>query len=213
MARKVVDGPIRNKEKTKQKLLNAVGKILATKGYSELKVSKIATVAGLDKKLIYSYFGSTDKLIDEYIKSQDFWANVDDQEIMNSGFSDGGQEITTNMILQQYETLAKNKEYQKVILWGISETRPSLRKLADDREAVGNPLLDEVIDPLFKEKSKEYRAILAMLVAGSYYLNLHFTVNGSTFCGLDFNKEEDAKILKDAIATIIDDQYKKLEKK
>lgn len=213
MARKVVDGPIRNKEKTKQKLLNAVGKILATKGYSELKVSKIATVAGLDKKLIYSYFGSTDKLIDEYIKSQDFWANVDDQEIMTSGFSDGGQEITTNMILQQYETLSKNKEYQKVILWGISETRPSLRKLADDREAVGNPLLDQVIDPLFKEQSKEYRAILAMLVAGSYYLNLHFTVNGSTFCGLDFNKEEDAKILKDAIATIIDDQYKKLEKK
>ena len=213
MARKVVDGPIRNKEKTKQKLLNAVGKILTTKGYSELKVSKIAAVAGLDKKLIYSYFGSTDKLIDEYIKSQDFWANVDDQEIMTSGFSDGGQEITTNMILQQYETLAKNKEYQKVILWGISETRPSLRKLADDREAVGNPLLDQVIDPLFKEKSKEYRAILAMLVAGSYYLNLHFTVNGSTFCGLDFNKEEDAKILKDAIATIIDDQYKKLEKK
>ncbi|CAM3477413.1 TetR/AcrR family transcriptional regulator [Elizabethkingia occulta] len=213
MARKVVDGPIRNKEKTKQKLLNAVGKILATKGYSELKVSKIATVAGLDKKLIYSYFGSTDKLIDEYIKSQDFWANVDDQEIMTSGFSDGGQEITTNMILQQYDTLAKNKEYQKIILWGISETRPSLRKLADDREAVGNPLLDQVIDPLFKEKSKEYRAILAMLVAGAYYLNLHFTVNGSTFCGLDFNKEEDAKILKDAIATIIDDQYKKLEKK
>ncbi|MDV2449200.1 TetR family transcriptional regulator [Elizabethkingia anophelis] len=213
MARKVVDGPIRNKEKTKQKLLNAVGKILATKGYSELKVSKIATVAGLDKKLIYSYFGSTDKLIDEYIKSQDFWANVDDQEIMTSGFTDGGQEITTNMILQQYDTLAKNKEYQKVILWGISETRPSLRKLADDREAVGNPLLDQVVDPLFKEKSKEYRAILAMLVAGAYYLNLHFAVNGSTFCGLDFNKEEDAKILKDAIATIIDDQYKKLDKK
>ncbi|HFK5585615.1 TetR/AcrR family transcriptional regulator [Elizabethkingia anophelis] len=213
MARKVVDGPIRNKEKTKQKLLNAVGKILATKGYSELKVSKIATVAGLDKKLIYSYFGSTDKLIDEYIKSQDFWANVDDQEIMTSGFTDGGQEITTNMILQQYDTLAKNKEYQKIILWGISETRPSLRKLADDREAVGNPLLDQVVDPLFKEKSKEYRAILAMLVAGAYYLNLHFAVNGSTFCGLDFNKEEDAKILKDAIATIIDDQYKKLDNK
>lgn len=213
MARKVVDGPIRNKEKTKQKLLNAVGKILATKGYSELKVSKIATVAGLDKKLIYSYFGSTDKLIDEYIKSQDFWANVDDQEIMASGFTDGGQKITTNMILQQYDTLAKNKEYQKIILWGISETRPSLRKLADDREAVGNPLLDQVVDPLFKEKSKEYRAILAMLVAGAYYLNLHFAVNGSTFCGLDFNKEEDAKILKDAIATIIDDQYKKLDNK
>ncbi|HAY3551510.1 TetR/AcrR family transcriptional regulator [Elizabethkingia meningoseptica] len=213
MARKVVDGPIRNKEKTKKKLLDAVGKILATKGYSELKVSKIASVAGLDKKLIYSYFGSTDKLIDEYIRSQDFWANVDDKEIINAGIPDDGRLITTNMILEQYDALTKNKEYQKVILWGISETRPSLRKLADDREAVGNALLDQVIDPLFKEQSQQYRAILALLVSGAYYLNLHFAVNGSTFCGLDFNKEEDAKILKDAIATIIDDQYKKLEKK
>ena len=111
---------------------------------------------------------------------------------MASGFTDGGQEITTNMILQQYDTLAKTKSIKNYFV-GISETVPSLRKLADDREAVGNPLLDQVVDPLFKEKSKEYRAILAMLVAGAYYLNLHFAVNGSTFCGIDFNKEEDAK--------------------
>nr|WP_305051436.1 hypothetical protein [Elizabethkingia bruuniana] len=39
---------------------------------------------------------------------------------MTSGFSDGGQEITTNMILQQYETLARNKEYQK-LFYGVSQ--------------------------------------------------------------------------------------------
>ncbi|WP_346985287.1 hypothetical protein [Chryseobacterium sp. POE27] len=38
------------KKKTKQKLLGAVGKILRTKGYAGLKVSKIAAVAGFDKK-------------------------------------------------------------------------------------------------------------------------------------------------------------------
>ncbi|MCV5005284.1 hypothetical protein OFM39_37055, partial [Escherichia coli] len=63
---------------------------------------------------------------------------MDDKEIISAGIPDDGRLITTNMILEQYEALSKNKEYQKVILWGISETRPSLRKLADDREAVGN---------------------------------------------------------------------------
>ncbi|MCH5685732.1 TetR/AcrR family transcriptional regulator [Niabella sp. W65] len=49
MKRKIVEGPIRSKEKSKQKLLNAVGKLLKTKGYTGLKVNDIAATAGLDK--------------------------------------------------------------------------------------------------------------------------------------------------------------------
>ena len=63
---------------------------------------------------------------------------------MASGFTDGGQEITTNMILQQYDTLAKNKEYQKKLFCGVSRNQALLESFADDREAVGNPLLDQV---------------------------------------------------------------------
>ena len=68
MPRKVVQGPIRDKERTKQKLLNAVGKILKTEGYLGLKVSKISAVAGFDKKLIYTYFGSTDMVVYKFIQ-------------------------------------------------------------------------------------------------------------------------------------------------
>ncbi|RYF76746.1 MAG: TetR/AcrR family transcriptional regulator, partial [Cytophagaceae bacterium] len=51
--------PVRNKEKSKQRLLDAVGKLLKSKGYAALKVNDIAATAGLDKKLIYKYFGGT----------------------------------------------------------------------------------------------------------------------------------------------------------
>lgn len=206
MARKVVQGPIRDKEKTKQKLLGAVGKILRTKGYSGLKVSKIAAVAGFDKKLIYEYFGSTEKLIDEYIRTQDYWSKMN-QDNIEVDISDGGRELSKMAILNQYEHIKKNKELQKIILWGLSESKPILKKIADEREEMGEMLFKNIVDPYFQEKSTRYRAIAAVLVSGAYYLNLYTAHNASMFCGIDLKSEEGRKEIEKAITEIIDYAY------
>ena len=207
MPRKVVQGPIRDKEKTKQKLLNAVGKILKTKGYSGLMVSKIAAVAGFDKKLIYEYFGSTDKLIDEYIKSQDYWSKFALEGDVD--LSDGGKGMSKLAILNQFETLKKNKELQKILVWEMSESRPILKKLLDQREEVGEELFKNITDPHFGDKAEEYRAITAILVAGIYHLNLYTGHNGSTFCGIEMKTEEGRKKIEKALVDIIDFAYNK----
>jgi AcrR family transcriptional regulator len=206
MPRKVVQGPIRDKEKTKQKLLAAVGKILKTRGYSGLKVSKIAAVAGFDKKLIYEYFGSTEKLIDEYIRSQDYWSKMNESNI-EVDTSDGGRALSKMAILNQFEHVKRNKELQKIILWGLSESKPILKKVADEREEIGEMLFTNIIDPHFKEKSTRYRAIAALLVSGSYYLNLYTGHNASKFCGIDLKTEEGRKEIQNAIEEIIDFAY------
>lgn len=206
MARKVVQGPIRDKEKTKQKLLGAVGKILRTKGYSGLKVSKIAAVAGFDKKLIYEYFGSTEKLIDEYIRTQDYWSKMN-QDNIEVDISDGGRELSKMAILNQYEHIKKNKELQKIILWGLSESKPILKKIADEREEMGEMLFKNIVDPYFEDKSTRYRAIAAVLVSGAYYLNLYTAHNASMFCGIDLKSEEGRKEIEKAITEIIDYAY------
>lgn len=206
MPRKVVQGPIRDKEKTKQKLLAAVGKILKTRGYSGLKVSKIAAVAGFDKKLIYEYFGSTEKLIDEYIRSQDYWSKMN-QEGVEVDISDGGRELSKLAILNQFEHVKRNKELQKIILWGLSESKPILKKVADDREEIGEMLFTNIIDPHFKDKSTRYRAIAALLVSGSYYLNLYTGHNANKFCGIDLKTDEGRKEIEKAIVEIIDFAY------
>lgn len=208
MPRKVVQGPIRDKEKTKQKLLAAVGKILKTKGYSGLMVSKIAAVAGFDKKLIYEYFGSTDKLIDEYIRSQDYWSKLEQKDI-EVDLSDGGKEMAKIALLNQYEGLRKSKELQKIIVWELSESRPILKKLFEQREEVGEGLFQNITDPFFGEKSDDFRAISALLVAGIYHLNLYTAYNGSTFCGIDTKTEEGRKKIEKAIVDIIDFAYEK----
>ncbi|MCW3162157.1 TetR/AcrR family transcriptional regulator [Chryseobacterium oryctis] len=211
MTRKVVQGPIRDKEKTKQKLLAAVGKILKTKGYSGLKVSKIALVAGFDKKLIYEYFGSTDKLIDEYIKSQDYWSKLSPNDIAeNIDLSDGGQELSKIALINQFESLKKNKELQKIILWELSENKPILKKLADERKELGDNLFKNITDPYFgEEKAKKFRAVMAIMISGLYYLNIHTATNGSTFCGLDMKSAEGRAEIEKAIVDIIDSSYKK----
>lgn len=43
-------------------------------------------------------------------------------------------------ILSQYDNLKKNKELQKIILWGLSESKPILKKIADEREEIGEML-------------------------------------------------------------------------
>jgi len=207
MPRKVVQGPIRDKEKTKQKLLNAVGKILKTKGYSGLMVSKIAAVAGFDKKLIYEYFGSTDKLIDEYIKSQDYWSRFELGEDVD--LSDGGREMSKLAILDQFENLKKNKELQKILVWEMSESRPILKKIFDQREEIGEELFKNITDPHFGEESNRFRAIAAILVAGSYHLNMFTAHNATNFCGINMKSEEGRQQIKNAIEDIIDFAYNK----
>lgn len=201
---------VRNKENSKQLLLNAVGKILRTKGYAALKVNDIAATAGLDKKLIYKYFGNTEGLLDEYIRSLDFWSNVGFEELPEE-ITDGGQEFSKKILLKQFDYMARNKELQKIILWRLSEERKSLKKLTSEQEKNGEALFKNLVDPFFGDKSENYRAITAILVSGIYYLNLYAAVNGSTFCGIDLKTKKGRAKIEEALSFLIDQSYLQLK--
>ena len=198
----------RNKNKSKQDLINAVGELLTTKGYSSLKVNNIAATAGLDKKLIYKYFGGTEELLDEYILNQDFWANVTSEKIPQV-INDGGKELTKLMLTSQFDFLEKNEELQKILLWSLSEERKSLKKLIETQEKNGEMIFTTITDKFFGEKSREFRAISAIMVSGIYYLNMYAKKNGSVFCGIDLSEEEGKQEIKNAITKMVDKIYKK----
>jgi len=201
----------RNKENTKQRLLDAVGKILKNEGYAELKVNKIAATAGLDKKLIYNYFGSKDNLVGEYINSKDFWSNVK-TDVVSPDFSDGGKNFTIEVLKQQFDFVRDSAELQKVLLWRLSEERPFLRQMTENQEKVGEELFRNVMDPQFGKYSQDYRAITAILVAGIYYLNLYASHNGSIFCGIDLSKAAGREKIQEALSFLINKTYEGLQK-
>ncbi|BCS86942.1 TetR/AcrR family transcriptional regulator [Pseudodesulfovibrio sediminis] len=70
--------PIRNKEQTKEKLIRAVGKVVAEVGFQRLGVNMVAREAGVDKKLIYRYFRGLPGLMTEYGKTIEFWPTAEE---------------------------------------------------------------------------------------------------------------------------------------
>jgi len=123
--------------------------------------------------------------------------------------SDGGQELSKLAVLNQFESLKKNKELQKIILWELSESKPMLRKLVEQREEAGGMLFENITDPYFGEDATRYRAIMALIISGAYYLNLYTGYNANKFCGIDMKSDEGRQEVEKAIVELIDFAYQK----
>ncbi|WP_300601968.1 TetR/AcrR family transcriptional regulator [Niabella sp.] len=181
----------RNKEKTKQKLIKAVGKILRKDGFQAIKINKVAETAGVGKKLIYDYFESLDGLIKAYLNQVDFWKQeqaVFDEDTMDF-FGHSPNEALFELLKNNFEYLEKSVEMQKIILWGISEKNKSMQNLIEEREEFGENIFKLMAKPL-KGSDVDFRAVNAILVSAIYYMTLHAKTNGVTVCGIDLARKE-----------------------
>lgn len=212
MARKVTDGPLRNKERTKNKILEAVGKIIRTEGYKGLIVNRIGKASRLDNKLIYLYFGNVDKLVEMYVKSKDYWNNIPEHLIKEVEANPIlSKESVISLMEHQMDHVYNSEEMQKILLWEISEESQLMREIANEREVFGETLFKKS-KPVFKNTDVNFRATEALLIGGIYYLVLHARANGSTFCGLDINKDRDYKIIKQTFSRMVDQAYTEAKK-
>jgi AcrR family transcriptional regulator len=68
----------RDREQTMARILAAVGETLSADGFRAIGINSIAKRAGVDKVLIYRYFGGLPELLAAYGKSGAFWPSVED---------------------------------------------------------------------------------------------------------------------------------------
>ncbi|WP_270090161.1 TetR/AcrR family transcriptional regulator [Sphingobacterium sp. SYP-B4668] len=210
MERKIVDGEIRNKERTKQKLLDAVGEILRTEGHAKLGVNNIANRAGVSKKLIYRYFEDVDNLVETYVKQKDYWLALNDgmSGLIENNSHDFGKELAGSFLENLFMHLEHLPETQKVILWEISEKSKIMKDISEVRETIGNELF-KMTDPYFEGSDVDLRAAYAIMLGGIYYLNLHANATGGTFCEIDtksdIGKARVSKMLRMLIGYCFDD--------
>lgn len=66
------------REKTEAKLIKAVGNVLSKEGFKGLGVNKVAREAGVDKVLVYRYFGGLPQLVRAFSRTVDFWPSVEE---------------------------------------------------------------------------------------------------------------------------------------
>lgn len=208
--RKTHSGPIRDKSRTKSNLVEAVGKVIQKKGYTALNGPNIAKEAGVDKKLIWTYFGSIDNLVEEYLQQKDFW-RIAEKKVVKQ-LRDSLQEITEEdiytLLESQLTSLLHDELLRKIIHWELEGEHKTLRKIADQREEFALKIFNS-ITPKYSDSDRDIEANLALQIGGLYYLALHAKANGSTFCGIDINEKSGEERILNALKDILNYTFDK----
>jgi AcrR family transcriptional regulator len=213
MEKRTYAGIKNDKERSKKKMLDAVGEIIRTEGYTGLKAVKIAAVAGVSRRLISAHFGSLDCLVETYVRGKDYWTtpSKNANEVLEKNKAEDSRTILENLLINQLEYFSREEEWQKIILWQISQKSQIMFEVAEEREKLGAQFF-EMSDKLFDGTGVDLRAAAGLLVGGIYYMVLHAKSNDSLFCQIDMNSVEGINRVKKAITEILFDVYKRAEK-
>jgi len=127
--------PIRNKELTKEKLVKAVGKVMASVGFQHLGVNMVAREAGVDKKLIYRYYQGLQGLVAEYAQTLDFWPSA--KELVGADLETVGQmapSAVMAMFFKRYLRAILKRPYTlEILAWEALERNELTKTLEEVR--------------------------------------------------------------------------------
>jgi AcrR family transcriptional regulator len=213
MAKKSYAGIKNDKERSKKKLIEAVGTVIRKYGYTGLTVANISACADVNRRLINLYFGGLDNLVEIYVKGKDYWAApaANANELFEQKKDEDTRNILESLLLSQLDYFSKEEEMQKIVLWQLSQRSKIMFEVAEEREKLGAEFF-ALSDKFFDKTDVDLRAISGLLVGGIYYMVLHAKSNDSLFCQIDVNTQEGINRIKKAVSEILFDTYKRAEK-
>jgi AcrR family transcriptional regulator len=180
----------RDRKKTRLEILHAVGRVLARSGFRELGVNSIAREAGVDKVLIYRYFGGLPQLLKAFAKESGFWPDLGELEgeTNKSAVLMTETERAKRLVLAFGRALRGRPLTQEIMRWELLEQNELTRALAQYREEQGVKVFQQIEES--GDGAADTRAIGSLLAAGLTYLILRSRVS-SVYNGLHLDTEED----------------------
>jgi len=162
----------RDKQATCKKIIEAVGTLLNRQGFTKLTINAIAHEAGVDKVLIYRYFGGLERLLKTYAEEHAqvsalpplVWKTPAQAEVHPLA------EIMTALLCNQLDELRRRPIAQEIIRWELTEKNALTQLMAvarekQIRELLGNLPFDQDYYP-----NIDLAAIYALLHAGLTHL-------------------------------------------
>lgn len=199
---------MKDKEQTKRKLIDAVGIIIKTKGLDGVRISSVSRLAGVDRKLVYRYFGNLRNLIEAYVSENDYWMLFAEhlKTLLTEVNTANSKTIITGILQEQFKYFAGQKEMQNLIMMELSGSYDMLHSIHNVRESMGQQFL-EMTDDHFKDSKVNFRAVAALLVGGLYYIVLHTRSNGGHFADIDLKTDDGMNAISKTLEQIIEWAY------
>jgi AcrR family transcriptional regulator len=190
----------RDRAATEERILAAVGEVLARDGFGAVGVNAIARAAGVDKVLIYRYFGGLPELLRTWGASGRFWPTVDEL------VGDDGPRLASMPLAQRFavffdrfiDALRRRPLTVEILAAEIVQRNELTAILEAEREQWGEQVEAAFGGPEWAQQP-HLRGSMLVLVAGVQYL----LVRARTiriFGGIDLQSDEGWAQLKAALA-------------
>lgn len=165
-------------ERARDKILTTATRLIAEKGYHAVSVDEIVDAAGVNKRMVYHYFGSKEALYFQLLHKQ--YAKLGDLEIAGITSHDPIEKIIPSVVRTYFAFLEKNKNFIRLLLWENLNHGRALKKAEQAlSKAPMIELLHEAIQHAIKEgkvrKDLNPKLLLVSLIGNCmiYYSNQH----------------------------------------
>jgi AcrR family transcriptional regulator len=185
--RKVI--PIHDKETAQDKLVRAVGRVLAERGFRAVSDVSVAAEAGVDRGLIYRYFGGLRGLISAFAESADFWPSTEELlggdpaeiETMPPG------ELMATFFKAYLSAILKRPQTLEILAWEMQERNEISRMLESVRVRTALEFFEHMKkDP---PEDVDLTALVAIIAAATTDLAVRSRVN-RFFGGIDLRSDK-----------------------
>lgn len=196
----------RTKIQLEQDMMGAIERLVCEKGFSDIPLLEFTNEANIDPNVFYRRHKTVEDIYSELAKKYDFWIN--DSIDVNQFHQLGDKAFSAYVIKRLHNNLHENLIMQKLLLWELTEINETTKHSAQFRDTMNSSLV-LYYKKIFDQLKFDVTPIVALLIAGIYYLTLHRGIG--TFCLIDFGSKEGRQKLDDAIDAFIDMIFSQLE--
>jgi AcrR family transcriptional regulator len=191
----------RGRQQTRERILKALGRLLARSGFKEIGVNAVAREAGIDKVLIYRYFGGLPDLLKAFAKESEFWPDFAEltREMDRPPEELSEAERAKALMLAFGRSLRRRPLTQEIMRWELLERNELTEALARHREEQGAKLFEYFDDA----QEIDVRAVGSLIAAGQTYLILR-SHSADVYNGLNLKSDEDWARIERAASLLVD---------
>lgn len=194
--------PIRTNEVIKEKLIKAVGKVVANVGFQQLSVNMVAREAGVDKKLIYRHFYGLQGLLRAYSQTSDFWPSA--QELLDHDEEEFKKMPPAELLSQFFKRYVKallcRPHTLDILAWETLE-RSDLAKVLEEVRIRTSLEFFELMDQDPPE-DVDLSALVLIMYATANFLAVQSRVQGD-LGGVDLHSDAGWKRIEDTMDVML----------
>lgn len=191
----------RDRKASEAALISAVGRVIARQGFASLGINALAREAGVDKVLIYRYFGDLPALVRAYADSREFWPSVEEltgdslEDLMELPLAERFRRVAGNFT----RALRSRPVTLEVLAWAMVERSELIDILSDDRADQAAQLLAHLGSDY--QGTQDLDALIGIVASAIHYLAIRARKH-QAFLKLDLTSEDGWQRIEDTIVQL-----------